>query len=71
MFLGLYLEALDEELVTLHSSISTHKPAFTSTPKADKLKEETQLGEGPTEVREVGYMVRQYVLLFLHWTLHC
>ena len=71
MFLGLYLEALDEELVTLHSSISTHKPASTSTLKVEKLKEETQLGEGQAEMRELGYTVRQYFLLSLHWTLPC
>ena len=40
MFLDLYLEALDEELVTLCSPISTHRP--TSAPKVEELGEDTQ-----------------------------
>jgi hypothetical protein len=58
VFFGHYLDALDDELVTLRSSISTHKPA--SIPKAEGLEEETQLGEGQTEVGERDYMVRQF-----------
>jgi hypothetical protein len=53
VFLGLYLEALDEELVTLQSSISTRKPA--STLKVEELEEETQSGEG--QMRERDYSV--------------
>jgi hypothetical protein len=57
VFLGLYLEALDEELVTLQSSISKHKPA--STPKVDELEEETRSDKGQTEVEERDCTVRQ------------
>ena len=56
MFLGLYLEALDEELVTLRSSIGTHRPA--STLKLQELKEESQSGETHTEMKERDYTVR-------------
>jgi hypothetical protein len=45
-FLGLYLNALDEELVELHTYISTHRPA--STPRI-----EAQSAEGQAEA-EVG-----------------
>ena len=55
MFLGLYLEALDEELVTLRSSTSTHKLA--STLKVEEIEEETQSGEGQTEMIERDYTV--------------
>ena len=61
MFLGHYLEALDEELVTLRSYISSHKPA--SIPKAEGLEEESQSGEGQAEVGERDYMVRQFFFL--------
>lgn len=57
-FLGLYLEALDEELVTLQTSMSTLKPASTS--KVEELKEETDQGSGQTEVGERNYTVRQF-----------
>jgi hypothetical protein len=55
VFLGLYLEALDEELVALRSSISTDKP--TSTLKVEEFQEETQSGEDQTEVGERDYTV--------------
>ena len=58
MLLGLYLEALDEELVALQSSIGTHKP--TSILKVEGLEEETQSGEGQTEVGEQDDTVRQF-----------
>ena len=58
MFLGLYLEALDEELVTLQSSTSTHKLA--STLKVEEIEEETQSGEGQTEVGEQNDTVGQF-----------
>ena len=57
MFLQIYLEALDEELVTLQSSISSHKLAPTL--KVEEV-EETQSGEDQTEKgeREREYTVR-------------
>jgi hypothetical protein len=55
MFLGRYLDALDEELVTLRSSV-THKPA--SIQKVEGFEEENRLGEDATEVGERDYMVR-------------
>ena len=60
-FLGLYLEALDEELFTLQSSIIKHKP--TSTPKVDELEGEIRSGEGQTEVGERDYTVRRLFYL--------
>ncbi|KAF8461823.1 hypothetical protein DFH94DRAFT_677586 [Russula ochroleuca] len=53
VFLKLYLEALDEELVALQSSISKHKPG--STLKAEELEEETQSSEGQTEMGQRDY----------------
>ena len=60
MYLGLYLQALDEELVTLRSSISTHK--LESSLKVKELKEGTRSGEGQT-VGERDYTVRQFFSL--------
>ncbi|KAH9980795.1 hypothetical protein BJV77DRAFT_1073382 [Russula vinacea] len=57
-FLGLYLEALDEELFTLQSSIIKHKP--TSTPKVDELEGEIRSGEGQTEVGERDYTASSF-----------
>ena len=54
MFSDLYLEALDEELVTLRSSISVCRPA--SILKVEELGEETQSGESQI-VRERDYTV--------------
>ncbi|KAF8484504.1 hypothetical protein DFH94DRAFT_842406 [Russula ochroleuca] len=45
-FLGLYLDALDTELVELHTYISTHKPA--SAPSVEELEEEARSAEGQT-----------------------
>jgi hypothetical protein len=59
VFLGLYLEALDEELVTLRSSIGTHRSA--STLKVKELEEETHIGESQTEMRERHYTVRRFL----------
>jgi hypothetical protein len=56
VFLQIYLEALDEELVTLQSSIGTHKLAPTL--KVKEVEEETQSGEGQTEKGEREYTVR-------------
>lgn len=63
VFSGLYFEALDEELVSLCPPINTHRHA--SAPKVEELEEDTQTAEGPTEMGERDYTVRQ--LLFL-WT---
>jgi ubiquitin carboxyl-terminal hydrolase 10 len=50
-FLGFYLDALDEELVELHTYISTRRPA--SAPRIEELREEAQSAEGQAEA-EVG-----------------
>ena len=63
-FLGLYLDALDEELVELHTYISAHKPA--STPSVEELGEEAQLAERQTEVGKRDYTVRQLHFHTLH-----
>lgn len=56
-FLGLYLDALDEELLKLRTYIGLHKPA--STPSVENLEEETQSAEDLTEAGHRGYTVRQ------------
>jgi len=58
VFSDLYLEALDEELVTLRSSISWCRPA--SMLKAEELGEETQSGESQI-VRERDYTLASSV----------
>jgi hypothetical protein len=65
-----YLEALVEELVALHTSISTRKPDTAPGLKAEELEEETQPGEGQTEVARRGYTVRQF-LFSLALTVAC
>ena len=55
MFFGVYLDALDEELVTIRSSIGTHRRA--SILKVEELEEEGQPGDRQTEMRERDYMV--------------
>lgn len=62
-FLDLYLEALDEELVTPHTYTSTHQS--TSAPGVEKREDEAQSTEGQTEVRH-EYTVRQSFILSLH-----
>ena len=54
-FLGLYLDALDEELVELHTYISTHKPA--SAPSRERF-------EGQSEVGAREHPVCYYLPLF-------
>jgi hypothetical protein len=54
VFLGHYLDALDEELVGLYTCISTHKPAY---PSVGEYEEETQSAVGKTEVGKY-YTVR-------------
>jgi hypothetical protein len=61
VFLDLYLEAPEEELVTLRSSISPRRPA--SSLMVEELGEETQSGESQTGVRERDYTVRQFLFL--------
>ena len=64
-FLGLYLDALNEELVQLQTYNSAHKPA--SAPSAAELEEEVQSAEGQTEVGKRDYAVCQLFFLSLHW----
>jgi hypothetical protein len=54
VFLGLYLDALDEELVELHTYISTHKPALV--PSVDEIEGEIQSAWDKTEVGQRGYI---------------
>jgi ubiquitin C-terminal hydrolase len=61
-FLGLYLDALDEELIELHTYISMHKP--TSAPNIEELKEEAQSVEGQTELGKRNYTVRRVFFLY-------
>jgi hypothetical protein len=55
VFLGLFLAALDEELVGLYTYIGMRKPA-----SASSVDEETQSAGGQTEVRKRDYSVRHY-----------
>jgi hypothetical protein len=63
-FLGLYLGALDEELVKLRTYISTHEPP--SAPSGEKLEEEAQSAEGQTEVGKRDYTVCKLFFISLH-----
>lgn len=63
-FLDVYLEALDEELITPHTYTSTRKSA--SVPGVEKREDETQSTEGQAEVRRREYTVRQSFFLSLH-----
>jgi hypothetical protein len=63
-FLDHYLEALDEELVTLQASMSALKPAPTS--KVEELEEDTRIGIDRTEVGERNYTVRQFYFFSLY-----
>lgn len=60
MVLGFYLDALDEELVTLRSSTSTH--VLPSTLKVDELEDVSQTSGSRTEMKERGYTVRQLLI---------
>ena len=55
-FLGLYLDALDEELVELQSYIGTQKSA---TPGVEELEEEAQSVKGQIAVRKRDFIVHQ------------
>jgi hypothetical protein len=59
--LGLYFEALDEELVALQTSMGAHKPFFAL--KVEELREETQAGRGQTGVGERDHTVRRFHFL--------
>jgi hypothetical protein len=54
-FFSVYLNALDEELFALHTSINPHKPAY-----VEGLGEGSQSGEGQTEVGKRDNIVRQF-----------
>ena len=58
--LGLYLDALDEELGELHTYISSHKP--TSAPSVEELEGEAQSVEGQAELGKRHYTVRRLCL---------
>ena len=62
-FLCLYLDALDEELVELHTYISKQKPS--SVRSVEEVGGEAQSAEGQTEAGERDYTVRRLFLLFL------
>ena len=63
-FLGLYIDALDEELVGLRNYIGTLKPVSASS--VEELEEGVQPAEGQTEVGKRNYTVRRLFFLFLH-----
>ena len=65
-FLGLYLDALDEELVELHTYIRTHMLA--STGSAEKLEEGAQQAGGQTKVGKREHTVLSLTLLTYAWT---
>ena len=59
-FIGLYLDALDRELVELKTYISTHEPA--SVPNVEEFEgevAEAKSAEGQTEVGKRDYTVCQ------------
>jgi hypothetical protein len=60
-FLGLYLDALDKELVEQHTYIGMNNPASTQS-----VEKEAQSAEVQTEVGKRDYSVRQFFFLFLH-----
>ena len=61
MFSDLYLEALDEELVTLRSFVSGCRPASIS--KVEELGEATQLGESQIVRERDCTVVRHFLFL--------
>ena len=56
-FFSVYLNVLDEELLALLTSISTHKPA--SALNVEELRGRSQSVEGQTEVGKRDNIVRQ------------
>jgi hypothetical protein len=77
VFLRVFLDALDEELVGLYTYISSHKPA--SAPSVDELEGETGESQSAVGKSEVGkrelrdYTVRQCPLFlsFCTWPRRC
>ena len=63
-FLGLYLDALNEELVQLHTYTSADKPA--SAPGVEVVEEEARSFKGQTEVRERDYTPMRQSLYFFY-----
>ena len=63
-FLGLFLDALDRELVELQTYIRTHKQA--SVPNVEGEVAEAKSAEGQTEVGKRDYTVRQLFFPSLH-----
>jgi hypothetical protein len=63
-FLGLYLDALDGELVELQTYISTHKLAG-----IEELEGEAQIAEAKNEVGGRDYSVRRLFFLSLYLNL--
>ena len=63
-FLGLYLDALDEELIELRTYIGTDEPPSAS--GVEGLEEEVQSTQGLTVVGKRDHTVRQLSFLFLH-----
>ena len=72
-FLGLYLDALDDELVGLHTYIGTHRPA--SAPRIEELREVAQSasGQAGAEVGMRDHTVRRLfrVIRSLHRARRC
>jgi hypothetical protein len=56
-FFAVYLDALDEELLALLTSISMHKPSSTMI-KVEEFNEWSQSDDGQTEVGKRDYIVR-------------
>jgi hypothetical protein len=67
-FLGLYLDALDEELLKLRINIVMRQPI--PAPSREKLDEEALSGEGQTEVRKRESELRDYTVRRLFLCLH-
>ena len=66
-FLGLYLDALDRELVELQTYIRTHKPASVlNIEEFEGEVAEAKSAEGQTEVGKRDYTARQLFFPSLH-----
>ena len=64
-FLGFYLDALEEELLALHSSIIPPKPASAVCNNAEEREEGLQSGEGWTEVGKRSHLILTHEVCFL------
>jgi hypothetical protein len=58
-FFSVYLNALDEELLAVFTSVSTHKPTSAAL-NVEGLREGSRSGEGKTEVGKRDDIVRQF-----------